>query len=63
MFWMGDEGCYGDLAGSILAVDNAETADLYHEQRPEEMELEVYAGKDGAFTCYMDSGNGYGNKA
>ncbi len=47
-------------AGSILAVDNAETADLYHEQRPEEMELEVYAGKDGAFTCYMDSGNGYG---
>lgn len=46
--------------GSILAVDNAETADLYHEQHPEEMELEVYAGKDGAFTCYMDSGNGYG---
>ncbi len=47
-------------AGSILPVDNAGTADLYHEQHLERMELEVYAGKDGAFTCYLDSGNGYG---
>ena len=50
-------------AGSIVPVDNSGNADLYHEQRPEEMEMEVYAGKDGAFTCYLDSGNGYGYQA
>lgn len=47
-------------AGSILPVDSRETADLYHEQQGEEVELEIYAGKDGSFTCYLDSGNGYG---
>lgn len=47
-------------AGSILPVDNRLTQDLYHEQRPEEAELEIYAGKDGSFLCYFDSGNGYG---
>ena len=47
-------------AGSILPVDSRETADLYHEQHAEEMELEIYAGRDGKFTCYLDRGNGYG---
>lgn len=50
-------------AGSILPVDNAGGMDLYREQRPEEMELEIYAGKDGAFPCYLDSGDGYGYQA
>ncbi len=47
-------------AGSILPVSNEGKTDLYHEQLSEEMELEVYGGKDGAFLCYLDSGNGYG---
>lgn len=47
-------------AGSILPVDNRGTADLYHEQSVENMELEIYGGRDGSFTCYLDSGNGYG---
>lgn len=47
-------------AGSILPVDNKETQDLYHEQSPAEAELEIYAGKDGSFLYYLDSGNGYG---
>jgi len=47
-------------AGSILPVDGRCTADLYHERPAGEMELEIYTGKDAGFTCYLDSGDGYG---
>ena len=47
-------------AGSILPVDYTERTDLYHVCIYEEMELEIYAGKDCSFLCYLDSGNGYG---
>ena len=47
-------------AGSILPVDHMDAWDLYHDRLPEEMALEIYTGRDGNFSYYLDSGNGYG---
>lgn len=45
--------------GSILPVNREDRADLYAPCRPEQMTLEIYAGRDGSFTVYFDRGNGY----
>ncbi len=47
--------------GSILTI-NRDTSgcNLYEEQRPEEIGIEIFAGRDGQFTYYLDQGNGYG---
>ena len=47
-------------AGSILPVAGEDQTDLYHEWKPEQMQIDIYAGKDAAFTLYLDKGNGYG---
>ncbi len=45
----------GKLAPGSEAVRN-----LYEKQKPESQGLEIFAGRDGSFTWYLDAGNGYG---
>lgn len=45
--------------GSILPVNGEGNVNLYEQQHEDIMDIEVYAGKDGSFTCYFDRGNGY----
>ena len=47
-------------AGSILVVDVSGETDLYHVQKSRKIGVEIYSGADGSFTCYFDSGDGYG---
>lgn len=46
--------------GSIVPVNAAEKINLYRKQQPEEITIEIYGGKDGQYTYYVDEGNGYG---
>lgn len=46
--------------GSLIPVNTKESRNLYRMQNAGEMTLEIYSGRDGGFTFYTDSGNGYG---
>ncbi len=47
--------------GSIVPVntDNDRNLDLYHKQELKSIGIEIFTGKNGAFSVYFDSGNGY----
>lgn len=45
--------------GSLVLTAQGEPGNLYEQQPAKEVTLEIYAGKDGRFTCYFDRGNGY----
>lgn len=46
--------------GSILPVTTESKINLYTAQHPEKITIEIFSGKDGEFTYYVDRGNGYG---
>lgn len=45
--------------GSILPVNTEGKRNLYQSQKPESITIEIYSGKDGKFTYYVDRGNSY----
>lgn len=45
--------------GSILAVNDKIRANLYEKQRLDRITFEIYGGRDGSFSYYLDKGNGY----
>lgn len=47
-------------SGAVMPVNPSQCGNLYEEQHPEEVTIEVYGGNDGSFLYYLDSGNGYG---
>lgn len=46
-------------SGSILPVNAGQENNLYENQCPDSLMVEIYGGADGSFTYYTDRGNGY----
>lgn len=47
-------------SGSLIPVAEEGNSDLYHPRNVQEITVEIYGGRDGAFAYYQDAGNGYG---